>query len=73
LDTGQVHFVASDAHSPRRRRPGLAEARQAIAAGWGDEVARAVTETNPRAVLEGRALSGSRAGVPHLAVVEGGR
>jgi protein-tyrosine phosphatase len=73
LDAGQVHFVASDAHSPRRRPPGLSEARRAIAARWGEDVARALTEINPLAVLEGRPLPGRRASEPRLAVFEGGR
>jgi protein-tyrosine phosphatase len=73
LDAGRVDFVASDAHSPRRRRPGLAEARDAIAAGWGQDMALALTSTNPLAVIEGRPLPGRRASEPRLAVLEGGR
>jgi protein-tyrosine phosphatase len=56
LDRGLVHFVASDAHDTVRRPPGLSEAAAAIRREWGDEVARAVTHDNPRAVLENRPL-----------------
>ncbi|HVS13043.1 MAG TPA: CpsB/CapC family capsule biosynthesis tyrosine phosphatase [Thermoanaerobaculia bacterium] len=56
LDRGLVHFVASDAHDTVRRPPGLSAAAAAIRRSWGEEVARALTQDNPRAVLENRPL-----------------
>jgi protein-tyrosine phosphatase len=60
LRAGFVQFVASDAHRPDWRPPGLARARAAIAATLGDAVARALTEDNPRAVVEDRPLPAER-------------
>lgn len=56
LEAGLVHFVASDAHRPDWRPPGLSKARRAIAAKLGEEVGRLLTEANPRAVIENRAI-----------------
>lgn len=56
LDEGLVHFVASDTHSVDARPPGLARAFAAIAGGWGEEMARALTSDNPQAVIENRSL-----------------
>lgn len=58
LDAGLVHFVASDAHGPRRRPPGLKRAYEAIAARFGKETARRLFAENPRAVVEDRPLAG---------------
>jgi protein-tyrosine phosphatase len=73
LDAGRVHFVASDGHSPTRRRPVLSAARQALVSGWGEDVAEALTATNPLAVVEGRPLPSRGARELRLAVIEGGR
>jgi len=54
FDAGMVHVVASDAHRPDWRPPGLARARRVIAERWGAESAEAVTSANPRALLGGR-------------------
>jgi protein-tyrosine phosphatase len=51
-----VHFIATDAHNTTSRPPLLGEARKAIATLQGDEVASALTDMNPRAVIEGRPL-----------------
>lgn len=51
-----VHFVASDAHSTRRRAPGLSEARARIKALAGEEMARVLVEENPRRLLEGETV-----------------
>jgi protein-tyrosine phosphatase len=51
-----VHFIATDAHDTVHRPPLLSEARQAIAKDYGDDAALALSETNPRAVIEGREL-----------------
>lgn len=56
-DQGHVHFVSSDAHDPRLRRPGLKAARELVAKTWGDESARKLFVDHPRAVLEDRPLS----------------
>lgn len=57
LDAGLVHFVASDAHSPRWRPPGLRRAYDTIAERWGDATAQRLTRENPRAVVENRDLA----------------
>ena len=51
-----VHFLASDAHNTTTRPPLLSEARRAVEAEFGEPVAAALTEANPRAVIEGRPL-----------------
>lgn len=51
LDAGIVHAVASDAHRPDWRPPGLARARAELARHWGEEVAAALTEENARSLL----------------------
>lgn len=56
LDSGLVHFVASDAHGVRWRRPGLARARALIGERWGEQMADDLTLTNPSAVIENRQL-----------------
>jgi len=54
MDSGLVHFVASDCHGHRRRPPGLKGAVSKIKARWGQELATQLTVENPRAVLENR-------------------
>jgi protein-tyrosine phosphatase len=66
IDAGLAHFVASDCHGPRRRPPGLKRAERAVAARWGEEVARRLVADNPRAVVEDRPL-------PQLAGAVAGR
>lgn len=56
LDAGLVHFLASDAHNPHRRPPGLRRAYDLVAGRWGEEAARRLTTDNPRAVVEDRPL-----------------
>lgn len=56
LDQDRVHFIASDAHSPKSRPPRLREAYQAVAARRGEEVAQALFHDNPLAAFEGRPL-----------------
>ena len=51
-----VHFIASDAHNTSSRPPLLSEARRTIAAEQGEEVAAVLSDSNPRAVIEGRPL-----------------
>lgn len=56
LDRGWAHFVASDAHGPTRRPPGLSEARAMVEGQWGAEVGQLLFVDNPRCVLEHRPL-----------------
>lgn len=56
-DKGHVHFVASDAHDPRLRRPGLKAARELVSKTWGEESARKLFVDHPRAVLDDRPLA----------------
>ena len=52
-----VHFIATDAHRPKRRRPVLSNARAVAAALVGEEQARRFVEDNPLAVIEGKRIS----------------
>jgi protein-tyrosine phosphatase len=56
LDNGWVAVVATDAHRPDRRPPLLAVARSRVAATYGEDVAQALFETHPRAILDGKDL-----------------
>ncbi|MGE0641521.1 MAG: tyrosine-protein phosphatase [Thermoanaerobaculia bacterium] len=58
LRAGWVQFVASDAHRPDWRPPGLARAYRTVAELLGEPAARAVTIDNPRAVLADTPLPG---------------
>ena len=55
-----VHFLASDAHDTERRPPILSEARMLIAKEYGKELAEALVETNPGAVIADQPLPSSR-------------
>ncbi|MBM3727582.1 MAG: exopolysaccharide biosynthesis protein [Acidobacteria bacterium] len=57
LSQDLVHFLASDAHDLRHRPTRLDEARERARGGWGDDIAEALFETNPRATLTGAPLS----------------
>jgi protein-tyrosine phosphatase len=56
LDAKAVHFFASDAHDTRQRPLRLKEARDAVAARWGERVAQSLFVDNPLAAFEGREL-----------------
>ncbi len=56
LDTGRIHFVASDAHNTTSRPPQLRQAFDKVAERRGAEVAQALFHDNPLAALEGRTL-----------------
>ncbi len=56
IDGGLVSFVASDAHGLASRPPGLAEAYTLLAASWGEELARGLTQGNAAAVIANRPL-----------------
>lgn len=51
-----VHFMASDAHSPTQRRPGMAQAAQALTDIVGDQVAQELLEANGRRLLNGETV-----------------
>jgi protein-tyrosine phosphatase len=53
---GIVHFLGSDGHSPRRRRPHMADAYHQIARWAGAGVADRVCSTNATAVVHGLPL-----------------
>jgi protein-tyrosine phosphatase len=52
-----VHFLASDGHGPRRRKPLLSEGMRRVAEIVGEPTAVALCDTNPRAVAEGRSVN----------------
>jgi protein-tyrosine phosphatase len=56
LEHEAVHLIASDAHDAKHRTPILSAARDAAAAICGTEIANALVEANPRAVLSGQPL-----------------
>jgi protein-tyrosine phosphatase len=51
-----IHLVASDAHSLDRRPPRLAAARERVRKDWGEDAAKGLFESNPRAVLDSEPL-----------------
>lgn len=55
-EKGLVHVLASDAHSPSHRRPGLSEARKVFGKSFGESYATAVVETNPMAIVHNQPL-----------------
>lgn len=56
LEHEAVHVIASDAHDAKHRTPILSAARAAAAEICGAEVAQALVEANPRAMLTGLPL-----------------
>lgn len=56
VQQGLVHFVASDAHSPRARPPILSRAFERVVALAGRELAVEVCCTNPAGVVAGAAI-----------------
>jgi protein-tyrosine phosphatase len=56
LERDAVHVIASDAHDTKHRTPILSQAQAAVAEIAGEEVARALVEENPRAILNGQPL-----------------
>jgi len=56
LQREAVHVLASDAHNTKSRPPNMSEGREAVADLCGEEVARALVEDNPRAVVTGQAM-----------------
>ena len=56
LEHDAVHVLASDAHDAKHRKPGLSEARDVVAELRGAEVAHALVDGNPRAIVSGQPL-----------------
>jgi len=56
LERGAVHVLASDAHDANHRIPNLSEGRNAAAEICGREIAQALVQDNPRAVINGEPL-----------------
>lgn len=57
LDRGLIHFIASDAHDCERRPPRLDMAFQWLEKNYGRELAETLCIRNPRATLDGTAVS----------------
>ena len=51
-----VHVLASDAHDPVHRPPVLSAGREAAARICGQDVARALVDDNPRAIVNGEPI-----------------
>jgi protein-tyrosine phosphatase len=56
LERDAVHVLATDAHDTKHRIPSLSAARERVAKLCGDEVAQALVEDNPRAVISDKPL-----------------
>lgn len=56
LERQAVHVLATDAHDLEKRPPVLSVARDAAAEICGEEIAEALVEGNPRAIVEGQPL-----------------
>lgn len=56
LERGAVHVLASDAHDTKRRAPSLSAGRAAAAEIVGLEIAKALVEDNPGAIVAGEVL-----------------
>jgi protein-tyrosine phosphatase len=56
LERDAVHVLASDAHDTKHRIPALSAARDKVAKLCGGEVARALVDDNPRAIISDKPL-----------------
>ena len=56
LEHQSVHVLATDAHDTQKRVAILSTARDAAAAICGEEIAEALVETNPRAIVNNEPL-----------------
>jgi protein-tyrosine phosphatase len=56
LERQAVHILATDAHEMEKRVPILSTSRDAAAEICGDEIAEALVETNPRAIISNQPL-----------------
>lgn len=57
IECGLVHFVATDAHNTGKRPPRARQAVDRLRELAGDAIAEALTDGNPRAVVENRGLA----------------
>ncbi len=51
-----VHVLATDSHDTKRRVPNLSAARTIIAESYGSDIARALVDDNPRAIIHDEPL-----------------
>lgn len=56
LDRDAVHILASDAHDTEYRKPLLSAGRDKISELYGEDLANALVDANPRAVVNGQPL-----------------
>jgi protein-tyrosine phosphatase len=56
LEHDAVHVLATDAHDARYRKPILSEAREIVIKRFGPDVADALVNENPRAIIAGQSL-----------------
>lgn len=56
MDRDAVHIIASDAHDTEYRKPQLSPARDLVAQLYSEDLAQALVEQNPRAVVNGQPL-----------------
>lgn len=56
LERSAVHILSTDAHDTEKRIPVLSTAREAATEIVGEEVAQALVETNPRAIIDDKPL-----------------
>lgn len=56
MDRDAVHVIASDAHNSQRRPPIMSEAVRVVTEWTNDDVAKALVEDNPRAIVTGQTL-----------------
>jgi protein-tyrosine phosphatase len=56
LERQAVHVLATDAHDTEKRVPILSTSREAVAKICGAEIAEALVETNPRAIVSNQPL-----------------
>jgi protein-tyrosine phosphatase len=56
LDRQAVHVLATDAHDLEKRVPILSTAREAVEQIYGEQIADALVEGNPRAIVENQPL-----------------
>lgn len=60
---GLIHFLSTDSHSPKRRRPRLGDAYETAVTIVGEDAAWLWCGENPRAVAEGRDVAPGRTAV----------